>query len=204
MEFFPFFLECSKHQTDEHKKKTLEALAFGSTDLIMSRGNAKVLVTSKGEFVIPTQYTETLRLKLDEFMWNSTDGYYKMQEDIKKSYNSWINVKKKDKLRMIDRYVLDKCASFSEVLILKSLITIALMLKLINIENITYENGKILDVDEELAKNRLNTLETPLNFPSSIKSKLRNAWIKWLKSNSDVESTIDRRSVIDDSDSVGD
>ena len=203
MDIYPFFLDCCKHHTDDTKIKLLESLALGNSDLILKRGkNTKVLVTSKGEFIIPDHYTETLGLKLDEFLWNSTDGYYKMQNDIKKSYESWTNVKKKDKLRMIDYYVLSKHRSSSpESVILKSIVTIALMLKLINASNITYEGGEIVAMDENAIKDRVYSIDIPLAFPSLSKTKLKTLWLKWLKSMDTVSLTTDKQSIMDDADS---
>lgn len=203
MDIYPFFLECCKHHTDDNKIKTLESLALGHSDLIMKRGkNTMVLVTSKGEFIIPDQYTETLGLKLDEFLWNSTDGYYKMQNDIKKSYESWTNVKKKDKLRMIEYYVLSKNKPFDESIILKSIIIIALMLKLINVSNITYQEGEIIDMDENFIKDRIYSIDIPLAFPPATKNKLKNTWMKWIKSLDTPSSNTDKQSVADDTESI--
>lgn len=206
MDIYPFFLECSKHYENDHKKKTLESLAFGCSDLIMKRGkNTKVLITSKGEFIIPNHYTDAMKMKLDEFLWNSTDGYYKMQNDIKESYNTWINVKKKDKLRMIDYYVLSKHQkddmSFNDIIILKSIITIALMLKLISAENIVYSDGKIMDIKETFTKDKFNALEVPLYFPQSAKHKLKTVWTKWLKS-VDASAVLDKYSTNDETESI--
>lgn len=200
MDIYPFFLDCCKHHTDDNKIKLLESLAFGNSDLIITRGhNMKVLITSKGEFIIPDHYTKTSGLKLDEFLWNSTDAYYKMQDDIKTSYESWNNVKKKDKLRMIDYYVLCKDLSMNEIIIIKSIIAIALMLKLIFPENIEYKDGKIINIDEELIKSRVQSLDIPLCFPQPAKRKLKNIWIKWLKS---IDIINDKHSVMDDTDSI--
>lgn len=203
MDIYPFFLECCKHHTDENKIKMLESLALGNSDLIMKRGKTtRVLVTSKGEFIIPDHYTETLGLKLDEFLWNSTDGYYKMQNEIKQSYNSWNNVKKKDKLRMIDYYVLSKTKPFKESILLKSIITIAFMLKLINSDNITYQNGEIIDIDEPSIKDKVYAIDIPFTFPDATKHKLKTVWLKWLKSVDSESINNDKQSVLDDSESV--
>ena len=145
MDIYPFFLECSLHYTDDHKISRLESLAFGNTDLIIKRDkNTSILITSRGEFIIPDHYTEALRLKLDELLWNSTDDFYKMKMAIKKSYESWTNVKKKDRLRMIDEYA----SSTADASILKT----AVMFKLITPDVITYENGEIVKMDVDTIK----------------------------------------------------
>ena len=54
--FFPFFLECSKQEVDNDRKKELESLAFGNA-LVITKGNKNILITDTEEFVIPDDFS---------------------------------------------------------------------------------------------------------------------------------------------------
>ena len=131
-EFYPFFLECSMKETDTYKKRHLELLAFGKGGLIRD----SVYVTGNGNFQIPKIYSDEERDRLYNLVWNGETEFSRIEKEIKEHLSTWENLKKRDKLRMIDKYVLNLDCNFIEKKNAKSAITSALLLHLLKSDEI--------------------------------------------------------------------
>ena len=191
MDLYPFFLECSKQCTDNAEKQVYESLGFGKNDFFVKRDTGIVLITPKGEYPIPQFYSTEEHNKLKDMLWNTNDAYDVMQNNIKEAYRQWINVKKKDKIRLINHYVLhcneDRC--IDKCILYKSMITIAMVIKLLLTEDFTYKNGKITNINKCITKDDFYNLDVDLYFPTSpLKSSLKSTWLKWLKSIHDASA----------------
>lgn len=151
---YPFFIECSKHYDDQpHKQRLLQQFAFGrGGSFIVKRNDKNILVTTEGEFVIPSLYSEDARLELDQKLWKY-DDYEKMQEDIKSLRATWSTTKKKDKLYLFYKYIasLDNLQfSTNEKIVLCNLITLTLLLKLVKPSDVVYKDFIIQNVNQDL------------------------------------------------------
>lgn len=149
MDIYPFFLECSKFYDEPQKCKQLQKLAFGRGGLIFIRKKENILITERGEFIIPEMYSDDQRKNLETKLWFDTD-FLKMQKNIQDARKTWINAKKKDKLRLLDKYAL-KQPNFQKIF--QSIIKLALILKLIKIEDVSYENFEILNINGNFNEN---------------------------------------------------
>src|SRR6056300_1020708 len=130
--FYPFFLECSKREPNQHRRQHLESLGFGKGGVILAEpDDTPTFVTDKGAFKIPERYSEEERERLNRLMWDDDTDFQQMENDIKDSIKMWANVKKRDKLRIIDKYVLQLECDIREKKLIKSVITIALILRLL-------------------------------------------------------------------------
>jgi hypothetical protein len=111
MNFYPFFLECSKNETNKENKRYLELLGFGKCGMIIDNDDGtSTLVKEKGKFKIPVTYSVQLHDELNQLLWTKNNEFEKMEATIKESIKQWVNVKKRDQLRLIDQYVLKlKC-----------------------------------------------------------------------------------------------
>ena len=143
-EFYPFFLECSMKETDTYKKRHLELLAFGKGGLIRD----SVYVTGNGNFQIPKIYSDEERDRLYNLVWNGETEFSRMEKEIKERLSTWENLKKRDKLRMIDKYVLSLDCDFKEKKNAKGVITSALLLHLLTSDDIVYKNYEIKTIKE--------------------------------------------------------
>ena len=97
-------------ETDIIKKRHLELLAFGKAGMIQD----SVYITESGNFNIPKIFSDEERDKLYKLVWSSETEFSRMEKEVKKHLSSWKNLKKKDKLRMIDKYVLSLDCDFEE------------------------------------------------------------------------------------------
>lgn len=149
MEIYPFFIECSKYY-DNFKSKQLQRLAIGQGALIVSRKCEKVLITANDEFVIPERYSDSERIRLEEKLWSheNTD-FHKMQKEIRESRKTWVNTKKKEKLRLLDNYIFSEYENqpIDEILFVRSVIKLAMILKLIKNQDIVYKDFKVVSVE---------------------------------------------------------
>ena len=71
-----------------------------------------------------------------------------MEKEIKERLSTWENLKKRDKLRMIDKYVLSLDCDFKEKKNAKGVITSALLLHLLISDDIVYKNYEIKTIKE--------------------------------------------------------
>ena len=144
MFFHPFFLECSMKEIDLIKKKHIELLAFGKTGVFRE----SVYITENGNFKIPKVYSDEERDKLYQLVWRDTE-FKQTERKIKEHFNTWKNLKKIDKLRMIDKYVLSLDCDFEEKKKISGELKNAFLIKSIKPQDIVYENWKITRVDFE-------------------------------------------------------
>ena len=141
MIFFPFFLECSMKEIDLIKKKHLELLAFGKAGVMISN----LYVTENGNFIIPRNYSDEERDKLYQLIWNETE-FSQMEKKIKEHFNTWKNLKKSEKLRMIDKYVLTLDCDFEENKKISGELKNAFITKSLSPQDIVYENFQITQI----------------------------------------------------------
>lgn len=145
--FYPFFLECSKRETNPHRRRHLELLGFGKGGVILDELNdTPTYVTDRGSFKIPKRYSDEERDKLNKLIWDEDTDFHQMENDIKDSIKMWANVKKRDKLRIIDKYVLQLECDIREKKLIKSVITIALILRLLETNDIVYQDFEIKNI----------------------------------------------------------
>ena len=71
-----------------------------------------------------------------------------MEKKIKEHFNTWKNLKKIDKLRMIDKYVLSLDCDFEEKKKISGELKKAFLIKSIKPQDIVYENWKITRVEK--------------------------------------------------------
>ena len=136
---YPFFLECSMKVTDTYKKRHLELLAFGRVGVIQD----SVYVTENGNFKIPKIFSDEERDKLYKLVWSGETEFSRIEKEIKEHLSTWRNLKKRDKLRMIDKYVLSLDCNFIEKKSAKGSIDSALLLHLLKSDDIVYKNYEI-------------------------------------------------------------
>ena len=145
-QFFPFFLECSIKETDTIKKRHLERLDFGKAGVFRE----SVYVTENGDFKIPKVYSDEERDKLYKLVWSGDTEFSRMEKKIKERLSTWSNLKKRDKLRMIDKYALSLDCDFEEKKKISGKLKTKILIKLLNPKDIEYENFKILRILENV------------------------------------------------------
>ena len=142
MIFFPFFLECSMKETDRLKKRHLELLAFGKAGVMITSSHE--YVTENGNFKIPRAYSDEERDKLYQLIWNEERSEFsQMEKKIKELLSTWSSLKKCDKLRMIDKYVLTLDCDFEEKKKISGKLKTLILIKELDPKDIVYENFKI-------------------------------------------------------------
>ena len=141
-QFFPFFLECSMKETDMIKKRHLELLAFGKTGVFCE----SVYVTENGDFNIPKVFSDEERDKLYKLVWSGETEFSRMEKKIKEHLSTWKNLKKKDRLRMIDKYVLSLDCDFEEKKKISRELKSAILIQSLKPKDIVNENFKISQV----------------------------------------------------------
>ena len=151
MNMYPFFIECSKrYQNEPHKQKFFQKLAFGHGIHIIKREDKNILVTSNGEFVIPTIYTDKACRDLDAKIWEVND-FTRLGDRIKKTRESWHTTRKKDKMCLLYKYVATlPDLSKSQKIVMCNILVSALLLKMIKPTDIDYRDSKIMSINEEL------------------------------------------------------
>ncbi|KAH3835563.1 hypothetical protein DPMN_108916 [Dreissena polymorpha] len=149
MRFYPFFLECSKRETDKENKRYLELLGFGKCGMIIDKddGTSTVLKFNK-TFKIPKTYSVQLHDELNQMLWTKNDEFEKMEATIKESMKQWVNVKKRNQLRLIDKYVLNLECDIKEKKYHKGAITTAFLLGMIKPNDIVYQDFEIKHINE--------------------------------------------------------
>lgn len=172
MNVYPFFIECSKFYSDPHKQRLLQQFAFGrGGGFIIKRRDKNILVTSDGEFVIPSEYSDESRLELDKKLWKD-DDFEKMQQDIKSTRTLWSTTKKKDKLYLFYKYIATMNLSINEKIILCHLITLTLLLKLIKPSDIVYKNFVLEKISDDLLKtDAIKNIDFSYDYSTPVKIK---------------------------------
>ena len=149
MRFYPFFLECSKRKTDKENKRYFELLGFGKCGMIIDKddGTSTLLKFNK-TFKIPKTYSVQLHDELNQMLWTKNDEFEKMEATIKESMKQWVNVKKRNQLRLIDKYVLNLECDIKEKKYRKGAITTAFLLGMIKPNDIVYQDFEIKHINE--------------------------------------------------------
>ena len=151
MIFLPFFLECSMKETDMIKKRHLEHLAFGKAGVMITSSHESVYVTENGNFKIPREYSDEERDRLYKLVWNDEmSEFSQMEKKIKERLSTWNSLKKSDKLRMIDKYVLSLDCDFEEKKKISGKLKTLILIKVLNPKDIEYENFHIRQVHENV------------------------------------------------------
>jgi hypothetical protein len=172
MNVYPFFIECSKFYSDPHKKKLLQELAFGrGGGFIIKRKEKNILVTSNGEFIIPSTYSDEARLDLDKKLWKRGE-FEQMQNDIKNARSVWSTTKKKDKLHLLYKYIAELDLPLDRKSELCSLITLVLLLKIIKPSDIVYKDFVIESISDHLLKNdTIQNIDFTFDYSTPLKTK---------------------------------
>lgn len=199
MRFYPFFLECSKRERMSERKRELELLAFGKCGMIIdNEDGTSVLIKNKNSFVIPKIYTDKARDILYLMLWDEDNEFDRMASAIKESIKQWANVKKRDKLRIIDKYVLQLECDIKEKKLIKSVITIALILRMIQTNDIVYQDFEIKNIEGTFDCNYfINAAGDPIASKSSrshsINTKIsaKDIWKKVYGRPKAVSTTVD-------------
>ena len=105
-------------------------------------------MTGNGNFQIPKIYCDEERDRLYNLVWNGETEFSRMEKEIKERLSTWEILKKRDKLRMIDKYVLSLDCDFKEKKNAKGDITSALLLHLLTSDDIVYKNYEIKTIKE--------------------------------------------------------
>jgi hypothetical protein len=130
------------------KQKLLNKLSIGQGGfLFFKRQDLNVLVVADKEFIIPNKYSDDARLELESLLWKESD-FTRMQYSIQQTRLSWVNIKKKDKLYLMYKYISSLDVSTQTKIFLCGLITVALLLKMIKPDDVVYENFKITRINE--------------------------------------------------------
>lgn len=143
MDVYPFFLECSKYEIGSRRKQ-LQQLAIGCGGYVV---NGSTLMFNEEKFKIPSTFSEHDRSLLMNMLWPDTMDFYKLQNIIKTSNGVWKNLRKKDRLRLIDAYVLKKPnMTKREKIYLKANITMSIILKILSNKQIEYYDFEVIDI----------------------------------------------------------
>jgi hypothetical protein len=158
MNVFPFFIECSKHYQDEpHKSKFLQKLAFGHGVHIIKRKDKNILVTSNGEFTIPTVYSDKARKELVSKLWQ-VNAFSQLGDCIEETRQNWHTTRKKDRIYLIHKYVAAlPNLQLQQKIVICNILILALLLKMIKPTDIVYKNSEIADINEDLIKRETYT-----------------------------------------------
>ena len=144
--FHPFFLECSKQEADENRKKELEKLAFGNA-LVITKDNKSVLITDTKKFVIPDDFSLESWNELQNILWGNHDTeYYEMENTIKDKSNSWTVTKKRDKIRRLDNLIIQAIQNNDNRKFVKIMLMRLILLKLVKISDIELQDFDVKKV----------------------------------------------------------
>lgn len=145
MQFFPFFMWCFEKETCFERKNLLRQLAFGLGGLVFRRENQEYLCVSNSEFKIPQTYSAVEHEKLNQLLWNADSDYTNMEKLIKQSGS----LRKAERMRMVDQFVLKNSKSSSIAKRIKDIIVLAIVLKLVSTTDITFSpsNEEILSIN---------------------------------------------------------
>ncbi len=165
----PYFFQCCKYEPCPKKKKVLENIGFGRGYFFNHINQNLILETSNGPFSVPLQYSSESYNKLRKLLWteDSFDTYLKDIEDHQKV---WTNVKKRDKIRTLDSYIINMKCSFQKKQRLKSIFTLALMLHLVK-QEVLFEVNLKDNLDNLNLNNFLNLDDNLVSQSKALKKK---------------------------------
>ena len=149
-------------------------MAIGQGIHVIKRKDKNVLVTGSGEFVIPSDYSDDDRKKLETRIWK-TDDFTRLGQQIEDTRKTWVTMRKKDRMCMIYKYVSTLSElSRTDKITTANILILALLLKMIKNSDVVYENSKIVQVSESIK--RPETFETikfvyDYSVPASVAKK---------------------------------
>lgn len=166
MRFYSFFYECYLQEIDPFKKKRFYNLAFANSGLIFYRSDKDRFYLRLGdnlrEFSIPTTYSIEQHALISSLLWNTTknDEFTNTCVELQKINQSFTLMKKKDKFRMIDDYILkntpSKSTNTESIRIIKAIILIAFAFKLIQPKDVQLSQSTIKSISDIDDLNDLN------------------------------------------------
>ena len=165
---YPIFLECSTFAEDPIMKNIFDDLAYGITPYgtyisknffccnykdkefsykIDSTINSQILYNE-----IHNLITKNLNILSVKDKNKKRLDFNQIEQELKDTHKTWLSIKKKNiKDILIEKYIIDMKNKFSlsikQCKLLLSSISIAIILKIINSKDITYENDKITKIE---------------------------------------------------------
>ena len=121
----------------------MELLGFGCGMIIDKDDGTSTLLKFNKTFKIPKTYSVQLHDELNQMLWTKNDEFENMEATIKESMKQWVNVKKRNQLSLIDKYVLNLECDIKEKKYRKGAITTAFLLGMIKPNDIVYQDFEI-------------------------------------------------------------
>jgi len=155
---YPYFIEKGKMETDPVKRKFLFNLGIGLGALTRRSNDEKrdaivVADNRKKEFIIPSETDASVTASTDDIFYMFwTKEFVELSDSIRNAKSSWINMKKKERLRLVDEYVSSAAAAAGDnrtrerVDAVRAAISMALLLKLVSHKDIEYQDFKVTDI----------------------------------------------------------
>lgn len=164
---YPVFLDCVQYATDIYWKQVFEDLAYGITPYGIYFNKGFLCCNFKNKefsYKIETKNPETIFNEIYNILKNKVgilssndklflmEDFKKIENEIKENQqNKWNNIKKRTtKDFIIENYVIDMKnqhnLTSTDAKRLLNLIQIGLVFKTINLKNMKYENGKLLEI----------------------------------------------------------
>jgi len=174
---YPIFLECCEFTTDTFWEQIFQDLAYGNCPRGTYVHNDHLFCSYKGKGfsykierkdpkILYTDIYNLLKTKLG-ILSNKEKAqkrldFHQVEKDIKKSRKVWSNIRKKNvKDLLIERYAIkmrkQHSLTITQTKYLLSLISIALIFKVITPEHIVYEDGEIKEIQGLIiSKNKID------------------------------------------------
>lgn len=207
---YPFFLECCSYAKDTFWETVFEDLAYGITPYGTYINNDLLCCSYKNkEFSYKLERKDPKTLYEDLYRLLSVKAgilsqrdkqkkrleFHNVGKDIRESRQKWSDIRKKNvRDLLIEKYVISlqnkHSLTIKQARYLLSVITIALVSKVITSKDINYKDGKILHIDGIEIKDGKAILTKDIydtNTDYSIKeeeipeNKLSSHWDKYLK-----------------------
>lgn len=178
-----FFFKCCLVEPDKEKRKILEKIGFGNGFFFFEKNNFQILMTPNGPFNVPNGFSEVAYANLQKLLWEHNDEYLTKLNELKESRKLWVNVKKRDKIRLLDDFVVKMVCPMKQKQKMKSIITIALILHLIHTTDIVYENFRITSVSNTIdqvfqsTEKESNQKTSSAVTPTCDKISFNNMWL---------------------------
>jgi hypothetical protein len=200
LEIYPFFIECGKRCNDKYKKKILDHLALGKnvpnisvqynvevkkknpSSGMVTTEKKHILITKTNQISVSTEFNQKDATKVLSILENKCDQeYYQMQDQIKEHKKSWSNIRKKDKFRFVDRFILEKKnLNLKEKMALKNIVFFALILKLVQPSDISFDSTSV-KINGDFSPSFFENMDCGDVFPQN-QNCLNMVWSKYCKS----------------------
>ncbi len=208
---YPFFLECCKYADDAFWENIFEDLAYGKTPygayiskdfLCCSYKNKEFSyrIERKDPKILYDDLYKLLTEKLGILSYKEKARklmvFNELEKNIKESRQNWTGIRRKNiKDTMYEKYVIEMKKkhnlSLKQSRYLLAVILLSIMFKTITSKDITYKDGRIIDIAGiDFSKGKIimkrplctvssNTSHTPI--PSENTQMFRNNWEKYLE-----------------------